>query len=103
MKTCVIFTDTERLARKYSVTQSTVMEMISRNLLLRGDFDFQLLDAADYGPELKAMSTWEGYKEILIDFFLGMGIEQSPETSVFIIGGDDVIPTPRLESPIAEK
>ena len=76
MKTCVIFTDTERLARKYSVTQSTVMEMISRNLLLRGDFDFQLLDAADYGPELKAMSTWEGYKEILIDFFLGMGIEQ---------------------------
>lgn len=102
MKTCVIFTDTERLARKYSVTQSTVMEMISRNLLLRGDFDFQLLDAADYGPELKAMSTWEGYKEILIDFFLGMGIEQSPETSVFIIGGDDVIPMPRLESPIAE-
>ena len=100
--TCVIFTDTFRLAEKYGESKGCVTEIIGHNLLHREDCDFQLLDAADYAAELSELPGWKGYKAILLDFFLGMGIEHSPLTSLFIIGGEDVIPMPQIDSPINE-
>lgn len=96
----IVFTDTERIASKYQATKGVVLSLIDRNLLSRTDEEFLLLDAADYQEELSQNSTWEGYKEIITDFLAGMGIVPSSKLSLFILGGDDVIPMPRVQNPI---
>ncbi len=96
---CIIFTDTKRLAEKYSTSRQDAFGMIERNLLAQTCVNFMLLDAADYADELESDNSWHGYKSILIDFMMGMGLRKSPALSVFIIGGDDVIPMPRIENP----
>ena len=96
----IVFTDTNRLASKYQTTQGDVLSLIDRNLLCRADTEFLLLDAADYQEELGNNPDWENYKEILSDFFAGMGLIPSPKLGLFIMGGDDVIPMPRIDNPI---
>ena len=99
---CVVFTDTQRLAEKYKTSRQDVLGLLQRNLLNQDTTEFLLLDAVDYQEELGQDSSWHGYKAVFEDFFKGMGIESSPQTSLFIIGGDDVIPMPRVPSPIDE-
>lgn len=96
----IVFTDTTRLASKYHTTQGDVLSLIDRNLLSRDDIEFMLLDASDYQEELGINPSWEGYKDILSDFFAGMGLSPSPKLGLFILGGDDVIPMPRIENPL---
>lgn len=99
---CVVFTDTQRLAEKYKTSRQDVLGLLQRNLLNQDTTEFLLLDAVDYQEELGQDSSWHGYKVVLDDYFKGMGIENSPKTSLFIIGGDDVVPMPRIKSPIDE-
>ena len=99
---CVVFTDTQRLAEKYKTSRQDVLGLLQKNLLNQDTTEFLLLDAVDYQEELGQDSSWHGYKAVFEDFFKGMGIESSPQTSLFIIGGDDVIPMPRVPSPIDE-
>lgn len=96
----IVFTDSNRLAFKYQTTQEEVLSLIDRNLLCRADTEFLLLDAADYQEELGSNPDWGNYKEILSDFFAGMGLMPSPKLGLFIMGGDDVIPMPRIPNPI---
>lgn len=98
---CIIFTDTNRLAEKYRVSQQEVMDILERNLLQNQDVEFLLLDAVDYKEELGGAPTWTGYKSILVDFMAGMGLQSSIKLGVFVIGGDDVIPMPRIASPLS--
>lgn len=76
------------------------MSLISRNLLARTDIEFLLLDASDYKEELGGNPDWKNNKEILADFFIGMGLTPSLGLGLFIIGGDDVIPMPRIDNPL---
>lgn len=99
---CIVYTDTERLAEKYQTSRQDVLGLLQHNLFGQDSNDFMMLDAVDYQEELGQDSSWHGYKSILADFMKGMGVVQSPKTSLFIIGGDDVIPMPRLASPIDE-
>lgn len=94
------FTDTSKLAFKYQTTQEDILSLIDRNLLNRNDVEFLLLDVSDYQEELANNSAWEGYKDILSDFMAGMGLAPSPKLCLFIIGGDDVIPMPRIPNPL---
>ena len=96
----IVFTDTTRLASKYHTTQGDVLSLIDRNLLSRVDMEFMMLDASDYQEELSINPSWEGYKDILSDFFAGMGLVPHPKLGLFILGGDDVIPMPRIENPL---
>lgn len=98
---CIVYTDTERLAEKYQTSRQDVLGLLQRNLGSQDATEFMLLDAADYREELGyVVPSWHAYKAVLGDFFKGMGITSSPTTSLFIIGGDDVIPMPRKQSPI---
>lgn len=97
---CIIFTDSKRLADKYRVCQQDVLNIISSNLLYRKEHDTFLLDAVYYKEELNLYNSWSGYKFILQDFIKGMGLEESPSLSLFILGGDDVIPMPRVPNPL---
>lgn len=96
---CIIYTDSNRLAEKYNVSQQDVIDFFDKNMQVLTDVDFYLLDASDYQEEL-ADSSWQNYKGVLIDFMRGMGIQPSPSLSVFIVGGDDVIPIPRTPNPL---
>lgn len=97
---CIIFTDSKRLADKYRVCQQDVLNIISSNLLYRKEHDAFLLDAVDYKEVLSQFYDWKGYKFILLDFIKGMGLKVSPSLSLFILGGDDVIPMPRVPNPL---
>lgn len=99
---CIIFTDSKRLAEKYNVSRQDVIDIIQKNLLTQNEIEFLLLDANEYKKELGKSPSWHEYKSILLDFMMGMGLQTSPSLSLFIIGGDDVIPMPRTENPLGD-
>jgi len=99
---CIVFTNTKILAAKYRTSQQAVLALLEKNLLLQQIVEFQLLDVPDYQDEFGDKPTWQEHKAILADFMAGMGLLPSPKLSLFIVGGDDVIPMPRIASPINE-
>ena len=99
---CIVFTDSQRLAEKYRTSQQDVLSLLNKNLMVQQVVEFLLLDTFDYQEELGVSPSWENYKEVLSDFMMGMGLQPSPTLSLFIIGGDDIIPMPRILSPITE-
>lgn len=99
---CIVLTDSERLSAKYRASRKDVLQLLQRNLMDQNTIECLLLDAADYRDELGEDPSWYEYKAIVGDFMLGMGLKGSPKLSLFIIGGDDVIPMPRMQSPIDE-
>lgn len=99
---CIVFTNSKILAAKYRTSQQAVLAILEKNLLLQQIVEFQLLDVPDYQDEFGDKPTWQEHKAILADFMAGMGLLPSPKLSLFIVGGDDVIPMPRIASPINE-
>ena len=97
---CIVFTDSKRLAVKYRVSQQDVLSILQQNLCDNQNIKFLILDASEYPEELGHNPRYVEYKNIIADFMLGMGISPSPKLSLFIVGGDDVIPMPRIVSPI---
>ena len=99
---CVVFTNSLRLAAKYRASQQDVLAMLNKNLVYQQIVEFLLLDVSDYQDEFGEKPTWQEHKAILADFMAGMGLQPSPSLSLFIVGGDDVIPMPRITNPINE-
>lgn len=99
---CIVFTNSNILAAKYRTSQQAVLTILEKNLLLQQIVEFQLLDIVDYQDEFGEKPTWQEHKAILADFMAGMGISPSPKLSLFIVGGDDVIPMPKIINPINE-
>lgn len=99
---CVIFTNSLRLAAKYRASQQDVLAILNKNLLCQQIVEFLLLDVSDYQDEFGDKPTWQEHKAILADFMAGMGLQPSPKLSLFIVGGDDVIPMPKITNPINE-
>lgn len=100
---CIIYTNSTRLAAKYRCSQQDVISLLEKNLTSQQVIDFFILDVAEYQDEFGTKPTWEGHKAILADFMAGMGLSPSPRLALFIVGGDDVIPMPRIENPINEE
>lgn len=99
---CVVFTDSNRLAAKYRTSRQDVCKLLHRNLDNHPSVEFLILDAVDYQDELGSQPTWKEYREVVVDFMAGMGLTPSMKLSLFIVGGDDVIPMPRVVNPINE-
>lgn len=100
---CIAFTNSVRLAAKYRCSQQDVLGLLQKNLSSQQTVEFFILDASDYQEEFGDKPTWQDHKAILADFMAGMGIAPSPKLSLFIVGGDDVIPMPRITNPINEE
>ena len=100
---CVVFTDSNRLAAKYRASQQDICKLLQYNLNNQESIEFLTLDAVDYQEELGINPTWKEYKAIVTDFIAGMGLTPSPKLALFIVGGDDVIPMPRITNPINEE
>lgn len=96
----IIWTNTEILSRKYGVDRDQVLD------ILKGFIDdsegieivWHLLDMADYQDEL-GEATWMDYSDVLQQYIKDEGIVAGPHLSLFIIGGNDVIPQPAEANP----
>ena len=99
---CIVLTNSLRLAAKYRASQQDVLAILEKNLVYQQIVEFQLLDVTDYQDEFGEKPTWQEHKAILADFMAGMGLQPSPSLSLFIVGGDDVVPMPRITNPINE-
>ena len=99
---CIVLTNSLRLAAKYRALQQDVLDILKKNLVCQQIVEFLLLDVSDYQDEFGEKPTWQEHKAILADFMAGMGLQPSPSLSLFIVGGDDVIPMPRITNPINE-
>ncbi len=97
----ILFTDTVKLAAKYSRDRKDVLRVLEAFISQSESFSHHwlLLDAADYQKELGADPGWFDYNEVISDFRMGMGLVSGPSLCLFIIGGDDVIPIPLIADP----
>ncbi|WP_298062016.1 hypothetical protein [uncultured Rikenella sp.] len=95
----IIYTDTSILAKKFMVSMDTVIGAFNTYITAERARGYQwiLLDAFSdlYGNGVFRHNGWESYANYLSDFFHKNGIVSNIHTSVFIVGGDDVIPIPR--------
>lgn len=95
----ILFTDTLALSEKYSCERERVQNMFDE--IIQGTLNFgmnwQLLDAADYRAQLGKDPFWLNYNQLISDFMQDNGYQYGMRTPVFIIGGDDVIPIPKVE------
>lgn len=96
---CVILTDINILAKKFMTSKDVVIGAFDAYITAekeRGN-KWMLLDASSHpqGSVSFRHTGWESYAAQLSDFFVKNQITSNIHTSVFIIGGDDVIPIPR--------
>ena len=96
----VIWTDTQVLAKKYGISRNAVLDVIEGFINANDDLDlcWHLLDMADHQHEL-GEATWMDYSEVLQNYIKNEGIAPGPHLSLFIIGGNDVIPQPAEDNP----
>ena len=96
----IIWTDTNILAKKYGISRNAVLSVIEDFINANDDLDlcWHMLDMADYQQEL-GEATWMDYSEVLQNYIKKEGIAPGPHLSLFIIGGNDVIPQPAEDNP----
>ncbi|MBR6980443.1 MAG: zinc ribbon domain-containing protein [Prevotella sp.] len=99
----IIWTDTSELARKYGTScdevEALLMKFISDNEEL--GVEWHLLDMASRQHEL-GEATWMDYSDVLQKYISDKDITPGPHLSLFIIGGNDVIPQPAEANPCYE-
>ena len=100
VKEGIIWTDTRVLAAKYKTTRNAVQSIIEGFISTNEDLDlcWHLLDMADRQHEV-GEATWMDYSEVLQNYIKNEGIAPGPHLSLFIIGGNDVIPQPAEDNP----
>lgn len=96
----IILTNTALIARKYKRTSqqdvaNIIREFISGAYDIKG-FQWELVDlgSQDMAGALDKDASWMDYAQLLSDYAEGVGIKKSAHTSLYIIGGSDVIPMP---------
>ena len=96
----IIWTDTKVLADKYKTTRNAVQRIIQGFVSANEDLDlcWHLLDMADHQAGL-GEATWMDYSDVLQNYIKDEGIASGPHLSLFIVGGNDVIPQPAEDNP----
>lgn len=96
----IIWTDTKVLADKYKTTRNAVQRIIQGFVSANEDLGlcWHLLDMADHQAGL-GEATWMDYSDVLQNYIKDEGIASGPHLSLFIVGGNDVIPQPAEDNP----
>lgn len=101
MLTGLILTDTRRVASVLSTSQSKVIETISAYISACASYIcWQLVDISDEVYNDSDKTEWRTYVSALNDFYIGLGLQGSNYCPLFILGGDDVVPMPRIPNPL---
>lgn len=96
----IILTDTSLLAKKYNNTTSRDVQGLIRWFMTQSmeirNYQWELIDlgAEEMQGVIGKEASWGDYAQFLSDYTDGVGIYRSARTSLFIIGGSDVIPMP---------
>ncbi len=100
VKEGIIWTDTRVLAAKYKTTRNAVQRIIQGFVSANEDLGlcWHLLDMADHQVGL-GEATWMDYSDVLQNYIKDEGIVSGPHLSLFIVGGNDVIPQPAEDNP----
>ncbi len=98
----ILLTDSNALARKYGCTQQEAYDVFSD--FIQTAYDQQMhwvfLDLAQYGIDsAQAAPSWQECNEAVSRCIADNGLAAGPDLHLFIIGGDDVIPIPRIDDP----
>jgi hypothetical protein len=96
----IIWTDTAILAKKYDISREEVQDLLMDFITTNEEIgvDWYLLDMADHQHEL-GEATWMDYSDVLQQYIKDEGIAAGPHLSLFIVGGNDVIPQPAESNP----
>lgn len=94
----VILTDLKKLAEKYSCTEETVKEVINkfREQSKAFSMEWYLMNAPECVEDTEE-PFWLDYNEAISVFMRNHKLPVGIKTPLFIIGGDDVIPIPKVE------
>lgn len=98
----IILTDGNALARKYGCTIQEVYDVF--NDFIQNAYDQQMywtfLDISQYGLDSTYETpSWIECNEAVSRCIADNNLTAGPDLHLFIIGGDDVIPIPRVEDP----
>ena len=96
----IIWTNSSILAEKYGVDEEEIDDILSRFMADSADHGiiWHLLDMAGFEDELEGYS-WTDYSTVLQRYIEEEEIQAGPHLSLFIIGGNDVIPQPIAANP----
>lgn len=91
----ILFTNIDTLSQKYKTTRIEVEEIFNRiiNQSIMYGIHWRLLDVSNDGLD----DFWLDYNERISTFMQTEGLLFGMKTHLFIIGGDDVIPIPKVE------
>lgn len=99
----IILTNTDILARKYGCEQAHVMQILSSFVeqAAEQDMEWHLVDMAQLlGRGVEAdTADWTEYSNAVSEQIQIDGLPTGSDLHLFIIGGDDVIPVPRVKDP----
>ena len=96
----IIWTDTLVLAQKYGTSRQAVRDLLMGFITANQEMgiNWHLLDMAEHQLELDE-GTWMDYSDVLQQYIKDEDIVAGPHLSLFIIGGNDVIPQPSEDNP----
>ena len=101
MLTGLILTDTQRLASLLCSTQGKVVDAISSYVSSCASFiRWHMVDMSDDIYDDTDKSDWRTYASALNDYYVGLGLSGSNYCPLFILGGDDIVPMPRVPNPL---
>ncbi|MBR6648489.1 MAG: zinc ribbon domain-containing protein [Bacteroidaceae bacterium] len=95
----IIFTNTFELSRKYNIDQNRVLKVFEYFIKANEELGItcHLLDVND--SYNLGEGTWMDYSDIVQEFCKTNNILTGPSLSLFIVGGNDVIPQPCEDNP----
>lgn len=100
MLTGLILTNTHRLGSILSTTQNRIVEVISSYALASAPYiDWQLVDIADELYVSCDKNDWRTCASALNDYYVGLGLHDKNYCPLFILGGDDIVPMPKMLNP----
>lgn len=101
MLTGLLLTDTSRLASTLGTTQMQVAEVITSYISSCAAYiTWQLVDTSDDVYYDIDKNDWRSYYSVINDYYIGLGLSGTHYCPLFILGGDDVIPMPRIPNPL---
>lgn len=94
----IVFTDSAVLAKKYGIKPTAVVNVLNEFIESSEEqgITSHLFDVAD---QSLGEGTWMDYSELLQEYIAENEIAPGPKLSLFIIGGNDVIPQPCEDNP----
>lgn len=101
MLTGLILTNTKLLASKLSSNQKSVISAISSYVSSCSSYiNWQTVDMGDSMYKDLNKSNWTMCASVLSDYYVGLGLQDRSYCPLFIIGGDDIVPMPRVANPL---